>query len=74
MMEDLEQKIFRKAAKIIKSAMTDAGVSAAQLARITRKSGSSVSKMLSGSQNMTLKTMVELLAACGKRLEMRSSW
>lgn len=63
--EVLEESALAMAQATIQNAINQAGISRADLARGMGCPRSFVSTMLSGSHNLTIKTMSRALAACG---------
>ena len=63
--EILEESALAMAQSTIQKAINEAKVSKADLARAMVISRSGVTRMLSGSHNLTIKTMARALAACG---------
>ena len=63
--EVLEESALAMAQSTIQNAIIDAGISRADLARRMELNRSAVSRILSGSHNLTIKTMAKALAACG---------
>lgn len=63
--EVLEESALAMAQSTIQNAITDAGISRIELARRMECHRSAVSRILSGSHNLTIKTMAKALAACG---------
>lgn len=63
--EVLEESALAVAQSTIQTAMNQAGISRADLARNMECNRSFVSRMLSGSHNLTIKTMARALASCG---------
>lgn len=66
--EILEESALAQAQSTIQNAMTQAGLSRADLARRMIRNRSYVSLMLSGDHNLTVKTMARALAACGREV------
>jgi DNA-binding phage protein len=64
-MEVLEESALAMAQATIQNAINDVSISRADLARKMNCNRSFVSKMLSGSHNLTVKTMSRALSACG---------
>ena len=60
--------LLLNASHLVVTAMEGADISRAQLAERIGKSRSYVSQVLSGSRNMTLKTLADLLWACGQEV------
>ena len=63
--EVLEESALAMAQSTIQHAMDESGMSKAELARKMNRNRSLVSHMLSGSHNLTIKTMARSMAACG---------
>ena len=63
--EILEESALAMAQSTIQGAVDAAGISKADLARKIGCNRSFVSRMLTGSHNLTIKTMARTLAACG---------
>lgn len=63
--EVLEESALAQAQSTIQNAIDQAAISRADLARRMERDRSFVSRMLSGSHNLTIKTMARSLAACG---------
>ena len=63
--EILEESALAMAQSAIQNAINQAGISRADLARKMGRPRSFISLMLSGSHNLTVKTMSRALAACG---------
>jgi transcriptional regulator with XRE-family HTH domain len=63
--EILEESALAMAQSTIQKAMNQAGISRAELARNMKCNRSFISRMLSGSHNLTIKTMARALASCG---------
>jgi transcriptional regulator with XRE-family HTH domain len=63
--EVLEESALAMAQSTIQDAILKAGISRSDLARRMECNRSMVSRMLSGSHNLTIKTMARALAACG---------
>jgi len=63
--EILEESALAMAQSTIQKAINEAHISKADLARAMVISRSGVTRMLSGSHNLTVKTMARALAACG---------
>jgi hypothetical protein len=67
--EVLEEMALSMAQSTIQNAMNEAGLKPAQLARNMGQHRSFVSRMLTGHQNLTIKTFALALAGCGFRPE-----
>jgi transcriptional regulator with XRE-family HTH domain len=63
--EILEGSALASAQSTIQNAINDSGISRSDLARRMGRNRSFVSRMLSGSHNLTIKTMARSLASCG---------
>jgi len=63
--EVLEESALAMAQSTIQNAINESGISRAELARRMDRNRSFVSRMLSGSHNLTIKTMARSMAACG---------
>jgi hypothetical protein len=63
--EVLEESALAMAQSTIQNAMDASGLSRAEIARRMERDRSFVSRMLSGSHNLTVKTVARSLAACG---------
>jgi transcriptional regulator with XRE-family HTH domain len=63
--EVLEESALAMAQSTIQNAIQEAGISQSDLARRMDRNRSMVSRMLTGSHNLTVKTMARALAACG---------
>jgi transcriptional regulator with XRE-family HTH domain len=63
--EVLEESALAMAQSAIQNAMDASGLSQADIARGMERHRSFVSRMLSGSHNLTIKTMARSFAACG---------
>lgn len=63
--EVLEESALAMAQSTIQKAIKQAGISRADLARNMSCNRSFISRMLSGSHNLTIKTMARALASCG---------
>ena len=63
--EVLSESALAQAQATIQNAMDQAQISRADLARSMERSRSYVSRMLSGSHNLTIKTMARATLACG---------
>lgn len=63
--EVLEESALAMAQATIQNAIDEAGISRADLARSMGRPRSFISTMLSGSHNLTIRTMSRALAACG---------
>ncbi len=61
----LEESALAMAQATIQNVMNESGVSKAELARRMECDRSFVTRMLTGSHNLTVKTMARSLAACG---------
>jgi transcriptional regulator with XRE-family HTH domain len=63
--EVLEESALAMAQSTIQNAIIDAGISKSDLARRMEIGRSGISRILSGSHNLTIKTMARALAGCG---------
>jgi transcriptional regulator with XRE-family HTH domain len=77
--EILEESALAMAQSTIQGAINAAGVSKADLARKIGCNRSYISRMLTGSHNLTVKTMARTLAACGfevrfQRVKIEWNW
>ena len=77
--EVLEEAALAMAQSVIQNAIDESGVTRAEMARRMDRDRSFVSRMLSGSHNLTVKTMARSLAACGfevrfERVPITSNW
>jgi transcriptional regulator with XRE-family HTH domain len=61
----LEESALAMAQATIQNAIEESGISRAELARRMHCNRSFISRMLSGSHNLTIKTMAKSMAACG---------
>ena len=61
----LEESALAMAQATIQNVMDESGVSKAELARRMQRDRSFVTRMLTGSHNLTVKTMAKSLAVCG---------
>jgi hypothetical protein len=61
----IEESALALAQSTIQNAITKSGVSRAEMARRMKCNRSLVSRLLSGSHNLTVKTMARSLAVCG---------
>ena len=66
--EVLEESALAMAQSTIQSAMKEACISKADLARRMQRNRSVISRMMSGEHNLTIKTMARALAACGSEV------
>ena len=64
-LEVLEESALAMAQSTIQSAITKSGISRAEMARRMNRNRSFISHMLTGSHNLTIKTMARSLAVCG---------
>jgi plasmid maintenance system antidote protein VapI len=67
--EILQESALAMAQATIQKAITQSGIKRSALAERMRRPRSFVSKMLSGSHNLTIKTFALALAACGLELQ-----
>jgi transcriptional regulator with XRE-family HTH domain len=70
--EVLEESALAMAQSTIQKAINQANISRADLARNMECNRSFVSRILSGSHNLTIKTMARALAACGFEVRFES--
>ena len=68
----LEEAALAMAQATVQNAINRSGISRAELARRLSRPRSFVSKMLTGSHNLTIKTMARALAACGEQVRFGS--
>lgn len=68
-LEVLSESALAMAQAIIQNAMNQANISRADLARNIERPRSFVSRMLSGSHNLTIKTMARAVLACGYEIK-----
>jgi transcriptional regulator with XRE-family HTH domain len=61
----IEETALAMAQSMMKTAITKSGISRAEMARRMKRSRSIVSRLLSGSHNLTVKTMARSMAVCG---------
>ncbi|HYW38357.1 MAG TPA: helix-turn-helix transcriptional regulator [Terriglobales bacterium] len=61
----IEESALAMAQSTIQNAITKSGISRAEMARRMKCNRSLVSRLLSGSHNLTVKTMARSLAVCG---------
>ena len=61
----LEESALAMAQSTIQNAITQSGITRSELARRMQCDRSFVTRMLTGSHNLTIKTMARSLAACG---------
>jgi len=61
----IEESALALAQSTIQSAINRSGISRAEMARRMRRNRSFISRMMTGSHNLTVKTMAKSLAACG---------
>jgi transcriptional regulator with XRE-family HTH domain len=64
-LEVLEESALAMAQSTIQNAINQSGISQSELARRMDRDRSFVSRILSGSHNLTIKTMARSMAACG---------
>lgn len=64
-----QERLVRSATERISEAMEEAGISRADLARMMGTSRANVTTLLSGERNMTLRTLADLAAVLGQRVE-----
>lgn len=68
----LEEAALAMAQATIQNAITQSGISRAELARRLQRPRSFISRMLKGDHNLTVKTMARALAACGREVRFGS--
>lgn len=68
----LEESALAMAQSIIQNAIDESRISKADLARRMEIGRSGVSRILSGSHNLTIKTMARALAGCGREVRFES--
>ncbi len=61
----VEESALAMAQSTIQNAITKSGINRAEVARRMKCNRSHISRMLSGSHNLTVKTMARSLAVCG---------
>lgn len=66
--EVLEESALAMAQATIQNAINEAQISKADMARAMQISRSGITRMLSGSHNLTIKTMARALAGCGREV------
>lgn len=66
-----EERLILWTAEVIAEAMAEAGLTRAAVAEALGTSRANVTQLLSGSRNMTLRSLAALAHACGKRAEIR---
>jgi transcriptional regulator with XRE-family HTH domain len=66
--EVLEESALAMAQSTIQNAIDEAQISRSDLARRMQISRSGISRILSGSHNLTIKTMAKALAGCGREV------
>jgi len=64
-LEVIEESALAMAQSTIQNAITKSGISRAEMARRMNRNRSFISRLLSGSHNLTVKTMARGLAVCG---------
>src|SRR5260370_38129802 len=64
-LEIIEETALAMAQSTLQNAITKSGISRAELARRMKCNRSLVSRLLSGSHNLTIKTMARSMAVCG---------
>src|SRR5437773_2642437 len=67
--EVLEESALAMAQATVQKAMSESGTSKAELARRLERPRSFISRLMSGSHNLTVKTMARALVACGYEIE-----
>lgn len=68
----LEEAALAMAQATLQNAIDRSGISRAELARRLNRPRSFISKMLTGTHNLTVKTMARALAACGQEVRFGS--
>ena len=66
-----EERLILEAAEEIAAAMAEHGLTRANLAERIGSSRANVTRLLSGSRNMTLRSLAKLAHACGHRAEVQ---
>ena len=66
-----EERLILEAAEEITAAMAEQGLTRANLAERIGSSRANVTRLLSGSRNMTLRSLAKLAHACGYRAEVQ---
>ena len=66
-----EERLILRTAEVIAQAMEEAGLTRATLAGALNTSRSNVTQLLSGSRNMTVRSLAALAHACGRRAEVQ---
>ena len=66
-----EERLILWTAEVLAEAMAEAGLTRAAVAEALGTSRANVTQLLSGSRNMTLRSLAALAHACGKRAEIR---
>lgn len=66
-----EERLILRTAEVVAEAMEEAGLTRATLAGVLKTSQGNVTQLLSGSRNMTLRSLAALAHACGRRAEVR---
>ena len=66
--EVLEESALAMAQSTMQKAINESGISRSDLARAMQIGRSGISRMLSGSHNLTIKSMARVLAGCGREI------
>ncbi len=66
-----EERLILRTAEVVAKVMKEAGLTRATLAQALNTSQGNVTQFLSGSRNMTLRSLAALAHACGRRAEVR---
>ena len=77
--EVIEESALAMAQSTIQNAINESGITRTELARRMDRDKSFISRVLSGSHNLTIKTMARSLAACGfevrfQPIRLQSTW
>jgi plasmid maintenance system antidote protein VapI len=77
--EVIEESALAMAQSTIQNAINESGISRTEMARRMDRDKSFVSRVLSGSHNLTIKTMARSMAACGfevrfQPIRLQSAW
>lgn len=64
-----EERLILRTTEVVAEAMKEAGLTRATLAEVLNTSQGNVTQLLSGSHDMTLRSLAALAHACGKRAE-----
>lgn len=67
--EVIEESALAFAQATIQNAMDESGVSRAEMARRMGRNRAFISRILSGSHNLTVRTMAKAMAACGFEIQ-----